>query len=216
MALSFPLSGSEFWGGLAVASASFHLPEAMQVNRTAGGAILTASLGERLWTTDIQLDSRSHVAAAKSAARLSILREPGRSIYAYPLDKQYPAADPDGTILGASTVTIHTLVTGNREIRLQGLPAAYVISDGDFLSFVYGGKHALHQVVVGATADGSGITPAMEVTPNIRAGATTGLTVQLIRPFCRMVYVPGSHRPGSSARALTSGFAASFIQTLKA
>lgn len=216
MALSFPLSGSDFWGGLAVASASFSLPEAMQSSRTAGGAILTANLGERLWTCDIQLDTRSHVAAAKSAARLSILREAGRSIYAYPLDKQYPAADPTGSILGASTVTIHTLVAGNREMRLQGCPAGYVISDGDFLSFVYGGKHALHQVVVGGAADGAGVTPALEVTPNIRAGASTGLTVQLIRPFCRMVYVPGSHRPGTASRALTTGFAASFIQTLKA
>lgn len=216
MALSFPLSGTEFWGGLPVVSATFHLGEALQSSRTAGGAILTASLGERLWSCEIQLEARSHAAAAKAAARLSILREPGRSIYAWPLEKPYPAADPDGAILGASAVTIYTLPAGNRELRLQGLPPGYVISDGDFLSFVQAGSPALHQVVVGGTASGAGFTPPLEVTPNLRPGAAVGLAVQLIRPFCRMVYVPDSHRPGSAARALTSGLSASFLQTLRA
>ncbi|MBP2160260.1 MULTISPECIES: hypothetical protein [Asticcacaulis] len=51
MALNFPLSISDFFGGLKIQSMSFDLPESLVATGTTGaGEILTADLGARLWT----------------------------------------------------------------------------------------------------------------------------------------------------------------------
>lgn len=219
MALSFPLQPADFFGGLRVKRVTFDLPEALEMSRTGDGAVLTADLGDRLWSGKITLVPARHADAAAISARLKVLREAGRSFLVYDTVKAYPAADPDGSILGAVVPQVASLPAGNRTLTLQGLPSGYVISDGDYLSFEYASnpvRTALHQVVVGAQADGLGVTPEIEVTPHIRPGATVGTQVTLVRAYCRAVIVPGSVTPPSAEPGrVSSGASFSFVQTLR-
>ena len=218
MVLSFPLSYDTFWDTLLIQSASFYLPEALETSRTAGGEVFAADMAARLWSADIQLAQRLHDNQAPFEVMLSILREAGRSFQAGDVRRKYPAYDPDGIILGTSSPVLSSVAANSREITISGLPVAYQISQGDFLSFAYGSsptRQALHRVVVGKTANGSGIATDIEVTPHIRPGASLGAAIQLVKPWCKMQIVPGSFRAGMAAKVQTSGAGFRIMQTLR-
>ena len=213
MALTFPLLTAQFFGGLLVAESRLSLSESMEINRTAGGEVLTADLGPRLWQGSITLTPNTHAAMAQAEARLSTLRQAGRAFYMYDGRKQFPAADPTGSILGAATPTLSVVGANRRDITISGLPANYVLSDGDYLSFIYNtSRFALHQIVQGATASGAGLA-TVEVTPHIRENFSL-TAVTLIRPYCKAVVLPGSYAPSSGGLAISGGLGFSCIQTL--
>jgi len=215
MALNFPLSLGNFFGGLPVAECSMDLPETRAHTTTRGGEVRTAEVANRLWRGSVTTPAQTHTEAEALKARLHLLRNAGGSFFVFNPAKPAPAHDPDGAVLGAATPTIHTL--DHREMRITGLPAGYVLAAGDYLSFAYGdpARYALHQIVTATvTANGSGLTPLFEVVPNIRPGATTGLTVVLIRPFCKALILPQRSRPGLSRGLHTSGLAFDWGQTL--
>lgn len=217
MALSFPLPVS-FFGGLKVASCVFDLPDALESSRTADGAVLTASLGERLWSARVTLAPGLARDIEAVKARLSVLREAGRSLLVHPYPVFSPGHDPDGAALAGATVTIYALAGNSRELRLQGLPPGFVLRAGEFMSFQYlDPPHlALHQVVsVEVVADGGGITPLIEVTPHIRPGAVTGATVSLFKPAMRGVIVPGSVSVGASRPVFSEGLSFEVVQVLR-
>jgi hypothetical protein len=104
-----------------------------------------------------------------------------------------------------------------RELRITGLPVGYVLSAGDMLGFQYGSnpvRHALHRIVVGGTASSGGLTPMLEVVPNLRPGAAAGLTVSLVRPACKARLLPDPTY-GAGRQALSRGASFDFIQTLR-
>jgi hypothetical protein len=217
MALTFPLPLADFFDDLCVAEASFTLGEAMQHSRTGGGDIISADLGPRLWQGQVQLRARRIEDADRITARIDALRNGGRTFYATPYGKGFPQADPDGTILGLATPTIDTVFASRVQIRIADLPVGYVLSGGDYIGWDYGTpvRTALHQITVGAVADGSG-EALVEVSNFIRTGAVPGLSVRLINPFCKARLVPDAFVPFTSRRRRWSdGASFSFIQTLR-
>lgn len=218
MALTFPLPVADFFGGLKIAATEFDLPSAVQTSRTRGGAVVQATLGNRLWRGRASIVPRYHGEADAIRAKLSVLSEAGATFLACPAHRIGPQADPAGVTLGAATPTIHTLVAGNRELRIAGLPVGYVLTAGDYLSFTYASsptRNAFHQLVSGGAADGAGLTPAMEVTPHIRPGAVTGAAVVLVRPHFKAL-MSGPVGFGAQAPRITSGISFDFVQTLGA
>lgn len=216
MALSFPLSAAQFYDMLRVRECSFDLGEAMQSAQTGAGEVITASLGTRLWSGSVSLALGTHAQVAETEAVLMMLREPGRSFFAYDFARQYPAADVGGYILGAATPTIASLPS-SREIAITGLPASYLLAPGDRLSFEYGSsptRYALHQVAVGGRADALG-NLTVEVTPSVRSGATAGTAITLVKPQMKAVLVPGSTQVGTSSAIVTGGASFNIIQTLR-
>ncbi|WP_370286928.1 hypothetical protein [Pseudooceanicola nanhaiensis] len=217
-ALTFPLALGEFFDGLDASALGFDLTESMRHSQTQGGEVLVSDLGPRLWTFEVQVVTKTHAEARKGEALARMLRQAGRPFFAYDKTAAYPAADPGGVLLGAATPTIHTLGSDNRRMRVQGLPAGYVLSRGDPLSFAYGldpTRYAFHEVITPVTADGSGLTPLFEVSPFIRPGAQVGAAVTFLKPFCKAVMIPGSYRPGLRRPVVTEGFSFSAIQTLR-
>ena len=218
MAITFPIPVADYFAGLRIASASIYLPEAMEISQTGGGEILTADLGARLWRGSASMVPGLVADVAAAEARLSVLRQSGRSFFACPVGNAYPRADPDGSILGVSAPVIASLAANNRELTISGLPIGYVLSAGDFLSFSYGAdpvRYAFHQVVVGSTADALGITGQIEVTPHIRPGAAVAAAVTLIRPAFKAVVIPGSYAAAMIGPRIASGQAFQFQQTLR-
>lgn len=215
--LSYPLSHAQFLGALRVEEVTFRLSHPQEHTRLGDGTVISASLGASLWTGTIRLAQASHPRHAQMEALIALLDQPGATFLCH--DPRYlgPASDPTGAILGGRTVTIHSVASNMRELRLIGLPSGYVLSAGDMLGFQYGSnpvRHALHRIVVGGTASSGGLTPMLEVVPNLRPGVAAGLTVSLVRPACKARLLPDPTY-GSGRQALSRGASFDFIQTLR-
>jgi hypothetical protein len=214
MALAFPLSLAQFADLFGSNEASLFLPPMVQTSRTRGGALIRARLGERLWTGRVVATENTHARLDRLRGRIEVLQDAGGSFLMTPRHRQGPIADPFGVTLGAAVPLLNTIAASRREIRISGLPAGYVLSDGDFLSLTYGSdplRYWFARVVVGGTADGSGLTPLVEVTPNVPAAISTGGTVTLVRPVFKAVITSAS--PGVARPASSGGVSFDFIQT---
>lgn len=214
MAVTFPLALAQFADLFGSNEASLDLPAMVQTSRTRGGALIRARLGERLWTGRVVATDHTHARLDRLRARLAILQDAGGSFLMTPRHRRGPIADPFGVTLGAAVPLLHTIAANRREIRISGLPAGYVLSDGDFLSLTYGAsplRYWFAQIVVGGNADGTGLTPLIEVTPNVPAALVTGGTVTLLRPVFKAVVT--SAASGVARLANSGGVAFDFIQT---
>lgn len=215
MATSFPISSASFFNELRVARAYFDLPSAQLVTRSAGGDVMRAELGARLWRVQVDLSPARHRDAEKIRSMLHLLRQPNASLIIRPKPCYAPAYDPDGSIAASSTVVLYAVNANLRDIRLALLPAGYRMSPGDYLSFTYGTdpvRYAFHQVVTEGVAGGGGVTPEFEVVPPIRPGYAIGATVRIVRPWMRAVLVDSS--TGAAGVAVTDGMSLTLQQTL--
>jgi len=216
--LTFPLTLEQFFHLLPVGQSRMSPGEALAVAETGGGEVLTADIGTALWAGQFDMGPMLHSEAAAIAPVLNLLRRAGASFLVADPTRPWPKADPEGAFLGASTPTILAVGGSLRELSLQGLPPGYPLSRGDLLSFQYGStpvRHALHEMVGSAIADGSGKTTMIEVTPPLRPGAAAGIAVQLGWPRCKARLVPGTTDPGSSRHTITSGATIRWSQTLR-
>jgi hypothetical protein len=214
--LSYPLSHAQFLGALRVEEVTFRLSHPQEHTRLGDGTVISASLGAALWTGSIRIAQANHPRHAQMEALMALMDQPGATFLCH--DPRYlgPASDPMGLILGSRTVTIHSVASTMRELRITGLPSGYVLSAGDMLGFQYGSnpvRHALHRIVVGGTASSGGLTPMLEVVPNLRPGVAAGLTVALVRPACKARLLPDPTY-GAGRQALSRGASFDFIQTL--
>jgi hypothetical protein len=215
--LAFPLPAADFWGKLHFERVSFDLPAATQSSRTAGGEVIVADIGTRLWRGDAMVLAAASPKVEWLEATLARLASAGASFMAFDPRKTGPKWDRGAKVWTASPV-IAALNGDARLISVGGLPLNYELAAGDMLGFQYGSpaRHALHQVVDVAVPAPSGTTALLEVVPPIRPGATIGAAVTLHRPACKAVIVPGSVSGGGrSGRIMTDGIAFSWVQTLK-
>lgn len=218
MALTFPLSESEFMDKVRVSNFHWWAPEAQSISETAGGTILKASIGEALWQGSLTAaPTNDFSSAAALEALISVADRAGSTFLIHDRRKPYPAADPDGSILGAASPVIASLASNNREISLSDLPAGYVLTAGDLIGWEYGSsptRYAVHRLVEGVTANANGETADFEVTPFIAAGVSTGAAVKLIRPPIKAVLKPDPSY-GRARPAVSEGVEFSFVQTFR-
>lgn len=219
MALASPLTTAQFWDKLQrIAQVQVWLNEPARIDRTAGGVVLKASLGAAVWRASLTLyDDPLWDRAAEVEALIALAARPGMAFLAYDPRKPYPASDPDGSVLGAAVPQISALDANNRELSLSDLPAGYVLTPGDLIGFEYGSsptRYALHRLVSGATADGTGAAGPVEVTPPIRPGASTGTAVTLVRPVMKAVLEPDPQY-GGAVPGVVQGARLGLVQTVR-
>jgi hypothetical protein len=112
---------------------------------------------------------------------------------------------------------LHSVTEARRELRLFDLPAGYVLSRGDLLSFAYGSdptRYALHRIVVGGVTAGDGITPQLEVVPSVRAGFALNAAVNLLTPSCKAI-MRQAGMGGTSGQIITAGSGFEWVQVLR-
>jgi len=204
MALTFPLSLAQFQDKLKISEASFFLNEPRKIDRTAGGSILSASLGAGVWKGSFTLAPQSRLASnpAETQALLSVLDRAGSSFLVYDPSRSVPASG------GTSNGTIGSISgTDRRVLTITGGPTLTV---GDLFSFTYGSnpiRYSLHSVVDISGSD-------IEVRPFIPIGASVGATVTFNKPVMKAILEPnpdyGAHRP-----VITAGSSFGFVQTLR-
>ena len=216
MTISFPLSATDWFGALPIASMSLDPAENVVADMTGSGEPITDDVAPMLWRGTVTLGRMLRSEAAHASVMMDLIRPSGAMFWAFDVRRPSPAADPRGLILGTSVPTIHALPAGNRQIALAGLPAGYVLSLGDLLGFSYGsGRVALHRVAEPLViANSSGVTPAFQLSTLIRPGAIVGAPVQLIRPAIPCLRVTGSVSTGETRATITEGFTFQFGQSL--
>lgn len=243
---SRPLPAEEFVDLFHVSEATFTPARFDEYSGLRSGQPLKAELASPLWRADITTTIVRNDDGEALAALFEALEHPGRDFFIYNPRKVGPRLDPDGDLLlgrpylhtslawddgliwnnampwgGAFPVpapTIHSVAENNRELRIQGLLAGYVLSRGDMVAFDYGPpeqmRRALHRVVdMLVTTGPDGITPLFEVYPFVRPGWASGNPVHILLPSMRATLVPGTYRP-AGVGALDQRFTFSAIQKL--
>jgi hypothetical protein len=124
---------------------------------------------------------------------------------------RWPASDFGGATVGDS-VAVKAVTDG--AISFKGLPAGFVLTPGDYFAFDYGtpARRALHQLLEGATADGSGETGALACVPPIRQGAAADDAVTFKQPEGTFMLVPGTLQQGGAIPTVEFSF--DFIQVI--
>jgi hypothetical protein len=202
---------------LQAAEVTFILRPRQEMSGTAGGDLLAKDLGPALWDAKLRSGEIDNDIANQIEALVDGLDGSLGTFYVWNPKAQGPASDPSGAILGASTVKIKALDDDDATVlQLKGLPAAYVLTRGDMLSFDWGSRpsRALHRIVsASVTADVSGNTGDIVVRPPIRPGAEVDDVVTLIRSAAEMRLVPGSF-DAPSAGPTTSTISLEAVQVI--
>jgi hypothetical protein len=208
MAITFPLALSQFANVIAKTSVKFWLAGNMQTSGQAGNLIV-ADLAPKYWAAEVGMINMSNAEAMGVQAMIESLDEGLNDFYLYDPRCAYPQYDPDGSIIGSSTITNTDVATNGKVMDFTGFPNNYVLSPGDMFSFDFGSGgiyRALHRVVVGGTANSSGDLNNVEFRPRLAdPNLGIGKTMTFKRPSARMKMIPGSFDPGTAKQTMTTG-----------
>ena len=216
MPLTFPLPLSEFQDVIRVSKRGFSVNSPMNRSRTAGGVPLPSSIGEPVWRGSFEIPlTNDRSVSGRIDSLLSVLDFSGASFLVYDPAQPYPAADPDGDILGAAIPTVRALdVNDARMVAVGNLPDSYVLTAGDLVGWRSGDQYMLHRLVSDVSADSFGDTPLFEVRPFIQPTTQVGDLVTLVKPVMKAV-LESSPDYGSARAVISSGKSFSFVQSLR-
>ena len=212
MAISFPLDRDAFLGALRVKSMNLILDEAGQNSGLGGGAILRDKLGPTLWQGTVTLHRGTPSQVRADDALINLVNQTGASFLAWDKANPGPALDPLGKFLGSATVAIKSVAVDGTALALKGLPAGFRLKLGD--RFGVPSQQALFEVSEPQViVDTNGETPEFAVRAAVEPGVVADLSVDMVKPYCTAIIVPGTARFGNSSRGRTSGASFQFIQT---
>jgi hypothetical protein len=213
MAITFPRAiPSELSDRLS--GLTFTLKPMLEISPLRSGRQIALDIGPNLWLGEWRSEAMDATKMGVARAwfdTLSSIQE----FYGYDQYRQYPLAYANTGFLGGFTGTCTlTSVTLPYTIVLGSLPAGFILSPGDYLSFDYTSGttvRALHRVSEGGTASGGG-SLTIEVRPAVRSGFAGGATVTVFRASARMIVLPESYSENINASVGSISFKA--IQTL--
>lgn len=191
---ALPYAVEDFADKLLIRSAPFMLMRQEETSALGSGEFLTADLAPACYEAAVETAPMANAKAHQLMALIEALGGSRETFYLYDPMMPFPQADPDGTILGASTPTIHTIAVDRRSIRVTGLPAGYVLTIGDYLAIDYGtpSRRALVRVAETFAASGAGLTPPLAISTALRPGVVTGLGAMLKKPAAKVKMLPGT------------------------
>lgn len=134
-------------------------------SRTAGGVTRIASLGPMLWRGNWMTVPVPVAEAMRIEAGLISLGGGVNLFEGHDPRHPAPAAD-DGTMFAG--LTVHAISGDRRELRINGLPANFTMSAGDWVSVNDGTNLHLLRLLEGGDSNLSLITPFLTVEPALR------------------------------------------------
>lgn len=180
MAIQYPfdlLQGFQGW------FTEFNLLYRQEYSRSQGGSTYVKDMGTPLWTATYQTKSLRPNGVDQFKARVKVLDGGLKQFIGRPLSRCYPIAYPNGTGMGdVSAVKLATVSADRKTITLNGLPAGYKVSVGDYIQI---GTRNLHQIV---DVDGANLG----IRPHLWPETIVDDAVTMVRPTCRMVILPGT------------------------
>ncbi|HEV7286287.1 MAG TPA: hypothetical protein VGN75_15635 [Kaistia sp.] len=191
---------------------NFALEYGQETSGQASGQVRVKDLRSPMWKMKVESANMDIRRLRAISAMIGSLGGSLESFYAWDPGAQFPANDPDGSILGEAAVQIASLGADNKSLAFKGLPAGYVLTAGDLFAYDFNGRRALHQVTAASTvANGSGVTPVFGVAPHLRQGVVTNTAVMLKRPAAEMRIIPGTINFNLAALTGQAGFEAAQV-----
>lgn len=160
-----------------------------EISRTAGGVTLVKELGPLLWQVSYITGPLERAAASALEAKLLSLQNGGQLFEGYDPAQPYPAHSKTAVLAG---VTVNDIRADRLALRLKGLPAAFVITAGDWISIDDGTNLHLLRMVETGTASGAGLSPWLEMRPGLRPTIVANNSVKLRFAPARFMVDPGS------------------------
>jgi hypothetical protein len=168
---------------------SFKLQPMIEINPLRSGRQIAADLGPALWLGE-------YSSGLLSAARFGVARAwidtllSTQEFYGFDKFRERPLRGLPVGFTGACTVSAFTAPFA---LTLAGLPSAFVLAPGDYVSFDYssGTTRALHRIVAGGTAASGSL--ALEVRPAIRSGLVVSQAATVYRAAARMIILPDTY-----------------------
>lgn len=193
MVATFPLALANLADLLNIRSVTWLPYRQQELSGIGSGEFLTADLAPMLWEAKCETATMSRAAAEQLAARFELLDGSAKAWYLTNPRALYPQADPDGSTLGASTITITAIGANRNTVTLSGFPEGYVLTIGDMVSVTDADDRVhLLRIAETKTATALGNISLIEVRPVLRSGITTTLAVTVKKPFAKVKVVPGS------------------------
>lgn len=219
MTITFPLPRASFSDRLRLQNLKLYLEPMQDTSYSGGGDVYTVDLAPSPWVGDGQVGILRPQQAAELQALFETLDGGLNSFYMGHILYRFPFSDPFGEVLNShsNTIKINTLDANNKELTLKDAPPGFTFTAGSFFHFDYGSNpvhRAFHRLVNTVTANGSGVTPAIEVRPHIRPGAVVNTVVEFRDPCFEANVVPGTFGPGNAETLIVSGMTFQFRQKI--
>lgn len=199
---------------LQVESVEWDIQRNDELSGDGSGDMWQAELADPFWKANVTLALGSLLRLKKVAARIRALEGAKESFLLVDPLSPFPAADPKGTIVAGAAVKIRA--TGNRYLaQVNGLPANYVLTEGDKMQIVYGTQEAPRYAFVEVSQDVIGTAGGIAdivVFPRLPMSLAIGAPVTLARPACAMIIQPTTHKPGTARRTVTEGASFTALQ----
>lgn len=202
---TYPYSTAFFMDTLGVETVEFDIVRFDEYDSQGTGHDMQSELADPKWTARMTMRPHQNLDARKIAAKARKLDGSALTFMVYDPQNPYPYADPLGTILGASVVQVASIGVNNTSLALKNLPAGYIITAGDKGQINYGDNVFFFEFSENMTANGSGLTAAIEIWPHVDVGIAVNQTVILKKPACKMSIMPDGFSPGRSKGPITSG-----------
>lgn len=190
MAISFPRA--DIFDIISMTSQSFQLQSRSEFSRRADGGTKVKNFGSAIWTGTWKSVIKRHDTIVDWEAVIYTLDGGMNAFYAGDLRRQYPREYVNGNF--NDTGTIKALGANNKSLSLEGLPANFKISRGDYFAFKYGANNmvALHQASESIQANSSGTTDVFEIRPHLRVGVAVDTAVSFKKPMGIFTLDPSS------------------------
>lgn len=205
MSYTFPIFTTSFWDLLPAESQMFHLPRISTDFSLGSGDSITSELADPRWRGTVNLAPDPWVDHERIAALVRVLMRPGATFNATPYQAR---AQTGGTFALASS-------SAPNLAAFSGVGASVTLPVGYFFSMNYGGPHRLHQIAEAAVANGSGLTPEVEIVPPLEPGWVVGQVVTRTKPLVRAKIIPSSVQQGTMSAGITSGLSFDWVQTFR-
>ena len=160
------------------------------------GRYWIAQLARPLWQVEMTLESygRNCIPRAREIdAKIRALDGTRRSFLFAD-----PTYSPGGGVAPGTGVTISAIASDRTTISLTGLPASYPIMAGDRLSITWGTDRVYYgEIAQSLTATSAGVLSSVPIFPYLPLGISTGASVELAKPYLKVMVPPDGYTPFS-------------------
>ena len=184
--------------------------------RTGAGEDISTDEWDPVWRGEITLDQRlTHAQAAAVDAMIAGLNGVIGRFYMYDPRLPFPIKDPNGTILGSTTVRILDINANRNRIQVKNLPNHYWLSCGDRFHVEFGTDpvhRGYHWIRTDIQADNTGATDWIDIAPHLPTGVNVNDEIVLRRPSPLWRFEAKSVRTGAGQGQLTPGATFRMVQ----
>lgn len=216
--LTFPLARDVFSDKLRIQSMNMKLEYPQDTNFSGGGQIYVAELSPPMWVGEARVGILTARQAAELQGLFEVLDGSLRSFYlSHPLFP-YPSSDYTGEILEAygTTIKIGSIQPNMQELSIKDAPPGFEFPAGTLFHFDFGSNpvhRGFHRLVSSVTANGSGVTPLVQIRPHLQGGAVNTV-LEFKKPALEVKIVPGSLSEGEAEMVIVSGMSFQFRQVI--